>query len=72
MLPKDFPTWQIVYYHFRQWTKKSLLERLTDALRRCVRIKAGRSPSAAIIDSQSVKTAHIGGVRGFTFRESSI
>ncbi len=67
MLPEGFPPWQSVYYHFRRWTKTGLLERLTDALRRCVRLKAGRraSPSAAIIDSQSVKTSHMGGLRGF-------
>lgn len=67
MLPDGFPPWQTVYYHFRRWTKKGLFTRLTDALRRCVRIKAGRkaSPSLAIIDSQSVKTSHMGGVRGF-------
>lgn len=67
MLPKGFPPWQTIYYHFRQWAERGLLEQLTDALRRCVRLKAGRnpSPSAAIIDSQSVKTAHVGGARGF-------
>ena len=67
MLPQGFPPWQTVYYHFRRWAKKGLLERLTEALRRCVRIKAGRkaSPSVALIDSQSVKTSHVGGRRGF-------
>ena len=70
MLPQGeggFPPWKTVYYHFRQWTSKGLLERLHDALRRAVRVKAGRkpSPSAAIIDSQSVKTSHVGGLRGF-------
>lgn len=66
-LPASFPPWQTVYYHFRQWMASGLLERLTDRLRRVVRLKAGRdpSPSLAIIDSQSVKTSHVGGLRGF-------
>jgi putative transposase len=66
-LPQAFPPWQTVYYHFRQWTGRGLWERLNDTLPRVTRLKAGReaSPSAAIIDSQSVKTGHSGGVRGF-------
>jgi len=66
-LPQGFPPWQTVYYHFRQWMNKGIWERLNDALRRAVRVKAGRyaSPSAAIIDSQSVKTSYVGGARGF-------
>lgn len=67
LLPEGFPPWQTVYYHFRRWVASGLLERLTDALRRCARVRIGRkpSPSAAIIDSQSVKTSQVGGVRGF-------
>ena len=70
MLPQGeggFPPWKTVYYHFRRWMASGLLTRLHDALRRAVRVKAGRapSPSAAVIDSQSVRTGHMGGERGF-------
>lgn len=66
-LPDAFPPWQTVYYHFRRWAARGLLTRLMHRLRRAVRRKAGRdeSPSAAVIDSQSVKTSHVGGPRGF-------
>ena len=49
--------WEAVYYYFRSWKKRGLFERLHDRLRRAARVKAGRrpSPSAAIVDSQSVK-----------------
>ena len=58
-LPKGFPPWQTVYYHFRQWKRQGLWSRLHGRLRRATRIKHGRDPypSAGILDSQSVKTA---------------
>jgi transposase len=58
-LPGDFPAWQTVYTYFRNWRKDGTWLSLHDRLVRCTRIEAGRypSPSEAILDSQSVKSA---------------
>ena len=66
-LPDSFPPWQTVYYHLRRWTERGVLTGVVHHLRRLVRQRAGRepSPSAAVIDSQSVKTTHVGGPRSF-------
>jgi putative transposase len=62
-LPHDYPRWQTVYYYFRLWRDDGTWQRIHDALRDDVRTAAGRdpSPSAAILDAQSVKTAEKGG-----------
>jgi putative transposase len=62
-LPHDFPRWKTVYHYFSQWRDDGTWQRIHDALRDEVRRAAGRdpSPSAAILDAQSVKTAEKGG-----------
>jgi putative transposase len=63
MLPREYPPWQTVYYHFRKWRIDGRLRRAHDALRTEVRAREGRArdPSAAVIDSQAVKTSRAGG-----------
>jgi putative transposase len=63
MLPETFPPWQTVYYHFRKWQRQNLFQKLCDRIRRAARVVAGRkpSPSAAIVDTQSVETERQGG-----------
>lgn len=58
-LPRDFAPWKRVYAYFLRWEKACVTEHLVDELRRRVRAAAGREPepSAAIIDSQSVRAA---------------
>jgi putative transposase len=57
-LPHDFPGWRLVYYCFASWQKLGLWQRINNALREEVRKKsATKSPSAAILDAQTVKMA---------------
>lgn len=63
LLPHDFPAWQTVYYYFRRWEREGVWEQILRALRMQMRQRQGREeePSAAIIDSQSVKTSAVRG-----------
>lgn len=64
MLPSDFPPWSTVYTYFRNWKIDGTWKKVHDALRDRVRIQASKDPqpTAASIDSQSVKTSVKGGI----------
>jgi transposase len=68
-LPVDFPPWEAVYAFFQRWSQRELPQRLTRRLRERLRVGLGRDaqPSAAIVDSQSVKAADLAGAatRGY-------
>ena len=66
-LPGDFPPYSTVINYFYRWQGGGVFDRMMDAFRDLARGEAGRriEPTAAIIDSQSVKTTESGGSRGY-------
>jgi putative transposase len=63
MLPHDLPAWGAVYYYFRKWRNEGIWDIIQKALLALVREAEGRDeePSAAVIDSQSIKTSAVRG-----------
>ena len=67
MIPKEFPNWSTVYWNFWRWSRDGTWEKVHRSLREKTRKASGKkaTPTTAIVDSQSVRTAEGGEERGF-------
>jgi putative transposase len=67
LLPRDFGPWKTVYHYFWLWTQQGRWQIIHDLLRQAVRNAVGKrsQPTAAILDSQTVRSADQAGERGY-------
>jgi putative transposase len=73
LMPHDLPHWRTAYEYFRIWKRDGTWVRIHDHLYEQLRLQMGRNvqPSAAVIDSQSIKTTEKGGLMATTGRRRS-
>ena len=74
LMPHDLPHWRAAYEYFRQWRNDQTWVRIPDNLHQQLRTPMPRhvQPSAAILDSQSVKTTEKGGLTAMMGRRRSV
>jgi transposase len=75
LLPHDFPVWGTVYSYFRVWRNQGIWDQVLESLRQQMRKQQGREeePSAAVIDSQSIKTSAVRGPeKGFDMGKKNL
>src|SRR5262245_51889941 len=73
-LPKDFPPWQTVYWWFRRFVRLMLFRTIHDVALMMDRERVGReaSPSAGVVDSQTVKAPAPGAKRGYDAAKKTV